>query len=75
MKDLTIGEIFAFRYRLMYRDQAERVVVVTFVHGARDFATWRQGQESALESSGHVRLLRRAMHRREHLDQIEEAPR
>jgi hypothetical protein len=47
MNDPTVGEIFAFRYRFMYRDQAERVVVVAFVHGARDFATWRQGQESA----------------------------
>jgi hypothetical protein len=29
--------------------------------------------EAVLEASGCVRLLRRAMHRREHLDQIEEA--
>ncbi len=29
--------------------------------------------EVAIEASGRVRLLRRAMHRREHLDQIEEA--
>jgi hypothetical protein len=29
--------------------------------------------EAAIEASGHVRLLRRAMHRREHLDRIESA--
>jgi plasmid stabilization system protein ParE len=44
--DPVIREIFVFRYRLAYRVEAERVVVVAFVHGARDFATWRQGQDS-----------------------------
>ena len=44
--DPAIREIFVFRYRLMYRIEDERVVVVAFVHGARDFATWRQGQDS-----------------------------
>jgi toxin ParE1/3/4 len=46
MNDPTIREIVVFRYRLMYRVENERVVVVAFVHGARDFATWRQGQDS-----------------------------
>jgi plasmid stabilization system protein ParE len=41
----AIREILVFRYRLMYRVESERVVVVAFVHGARDFATWRQGQD------------------------------
>jgi len=31
------------------------------------------GLEAAIEASGRVRILCRAMHRREHLDQIEEA--
>lgn len=44
--DPAIREIFVFRYRLMYRVEHERVVVVAFVHGARDFATWRRGQDS-----------------------------
>ena len=44
--DPVIREIFVFRYRLMYRVEGERVVVVAFVHGARDFATWRHGQDS-----------------------------
>jgi plasmid stabilization system protein ParE len=44
--DPVIREVFVFRYRLMYRVEDERVVVVAFVHGARDFTTWRQGQDS-----------------------------
>ncbi len=44
--DPVIREIFVFRYRLMYRVEDERVVVVAFVHGARDFATWRQERDS-----------------------------
>ena len=42
--DLSIRELPVFRYRLMYLVEAERVVVLAFVHGARDFATWRQEQ-------------------------------
>jgi len=42
----VIREILVFRYRLMYRVEDARVVVVAFVHGARDFATWRHGQNS-----------------------------
>ena len=38
----SVREMFVFRYRLMYRVEAERVVVVAFLHGARDFATWRK---------------------------------
>lgn len=43
--DPVIREIFVFRYRLMYRVENTRVVVVAFVHGTRDFATWRRGQD------------------------------
>jgi len=46
LNDPDIREIFVFRYRLMYRVEDERVVVVAFLHGARDFATWRQSQSS-----------------------------
>jgi hypothetical protein len=45
MNDPAIRELVVFRYRLMYRVEHVRVVVVAFVHGARDFATWRQGQD------------------------------
>ena len=46
LNDPTIREILVFRYRLMYRVETVRVVVVAFGHGARDFATWRQEQDS-----------------------------
>ena len=46
LNDPDIREIFVFRYRLMYRVEDERVVVAAFLHGARDFATWRQSQSS-----------------------------
>ena len=46
MNDPAIREILVFRYRLMYRVENRRVVVVAFVHGARDFATWRQEHDS-----------------------------
>jgi toxin ParE1/3/4 len=42
--DSSIRELPVFRYRLMYRVEAERVVIVAFIHGARDFAAWRQEQ-------------------------------
>jgi toxin ParE1/3/4 len=38
--DPAIRETFVFRYRLLYRVEPERVLVLAFVHGARDFATW-----------------------------------
>jgi plasmid stabilization system protein ParE len=44
--DSSIREVFVFRYRLMYRVEHERVVIVAFVHGTRDFATWRREQDS-----------------------------
>lgn len=45
LNDPAIREIFVFRYRLLYQVQDERVLVVAFLHGARDFATWRQSQD------------------------------
>ncbi|MEX1130293.1 MAG: type II toxin-antitoxin system RelE/ParE family toxin [Vicinamibacterales bacterium] len=44
--DPAVRETFVFRYRLMYRVEPERVLVLAFLHGARDFATWRQGRDS-----------------------------
>jgi hypothetical protein len=37
-----IREVFAFRYRLMYRVEPKAVTIVAFIHGARDFAQWRR---------------------------------
>jgi plasmid stabilization system protein ParE len=44
LEDPTIREVFVHRYRLLYRIEPDRVVVVAFLHGARDFAKWRQDQ-------------------------------
>jgi toxin ParE1/3/4 len=41
----AIRELIVLRYRLMYRVDDQHVVIVAFLHGARDFATWRQGQD------------------------------
>jgi toxin ParE1/3/4 len=39
-----LRELFVFDYRLLYRVRPDEVVVVAYLHGARDFATWRQEQ-------------------------------
>ncbi|MBK7952399.1 MAG: type II toxin-antitoxin system RelE/ParE family toxin [Deltaproteobacteria bacterium] len=39
----SIREIFVFRYRLLYRVGSDRVTVIAFLHGARDFERWRRG--------------------------------
>ena len=44
LNDSDVRELFVFRYRLIYRVLPDQVVVEAFLHGARDFATWRQGQ-------------------------------
>ena len=38
----SIREVFVGRYRLMYQVRASEVVILTFLHGARDFAKWRK---------------------------------
>lgn len=40
--DVTLRELFVYRYRLLYRVRDERVVIVAFLHGARDFEKWRR---------------------------------
>ena len=40
-----VCEVFVFKYRLLYEVGENRVTVVAFLHGARDFATWRQNQK------------------------------
>lgn len=41
----SIREVFVFRYRLMYRIEADQVTVIAFVHSARDFERWRRDSE------------------------------
>jgi toxin ParE1/3/4 len=45
LDDPAIREVFVHRYRLLYRIERSRVVVVAFLHGARDFAKWRHGRD------------------------------
>jgi len=42
--DRAVREVFVRRYRLPYRIEEDRVIVLAFLHGARDFTTWRQSQ-------------------------------
>jgi len=44
LNDPAIREVFVHKYRLQYEVGNSRVLVVAFLHGARDFATWRQSQ-------------------------------
>jgi plasmid stabilization system protein ParE len=45
LRQSDLRELFVFDYRLMYRVAADRVVVVAFLHGARDFATWQRERQ------------------------------
>jgi toxin ParE1/3/4 len=44
LNDPAIREVFVSRYRLQYEVGEARVLVVAFLHGARDFAAWNQSQ-------------------------------
>jgi toxin ParE1/3/4 len=44
--DSGLRELFVFRYRLLYRVGDGKVIIVAFLHGARDFVTWRDEQGS-----------------------------
>ena len=46
LNQTDLRELFVFDYRLLYRVRPEEVVVVAYLHGARDFATWRQERRS-----------------------------
>ncbi len=39
--DPAIREVFVGRYRLLYEVRSSQVLILTFLHGARDFAKWR----------------------------------
>ena len=45
LNDPAIREVFVHKYRLQYEVGNSRVLVVAFLHGARDFTTWREGQK------------------------------
>jgi toxin ParE1/3/4 len=42
--DPAIREIFVGRYRFLYEVTPSDVLILAFLHGARDFAKWRREQ-------------------------------
>jgi len=40
--DAAIREVFVGKYRLLYEVTPSQVLILTFLHGARDFAKWRE---------------------------------
>jgi len=44
LNDQRIREVFVFRYRLLYEVHPQEVRIVAFLHGARDFDSWRRRQ-------------------------------
>ena len=44
LNDPSIREVFVYKYWLQYEVGEARVLVVAFLHGARDFAAWQQSQ-------------------------------
>ena len=46
--DPALRELAVYKYRLLYRIREDQVVIRAFLHGARDFSTWRQEQTSEL---------------------------
>jgi toxin ParE1/3/4 len=44
LKDPAIREVFVHKYRLQYEVGNSTVLIVAFLHGARDFAAWRESQ-------------------------------
>jgi toxin ParE1/3/4 len=45
LNDPTIREVFVSKYRLQYEVGDLLVLIVAFLHGARDFATWKESQD------------------------------
>lgn len=42
LNEPSIREVFVRRYRLLYEVSSEEVRVLAILHGARDFARWRE---------------------------------
>lgn len=45
LDDAITRELFVHDFRLMYEVSSTSVLIVAFVHGARDFETWRRERE------------------------------
>jgi toxin ParE1/3/4 len=44
----TLRELSVYDYRLLYRLRDDRVIIRAFLHGSRDFSTWRREQAPEL---------------------------
>ena len=42
--DPSIREVFVYRYRLIYEVRTETLIIQAILHGARDFAKWRESR-------------------------------
>jgi plasmid stabilization system protein ParE len=42
LHQLNVRELIVQRYRLIYETFDKKVEILAFIHGARDFAKWRQ---------------------------------
>jgi len=40
----SVREVFVFRYRLIYEVTETDVIILAFLHGARDFDRWMSGR-------------------------------
>lgn len=40
----SVREVFVYRYRLVYEVRDDEVSILVVLHGARDFAKWREGR-------------------------------
>ncbi len=45
LDDATTRELFVNDFRLLYEVSGSHVLILAFVHGARDFETWRRERE------------------------------
>lgn len=43
--DSRIREVFVHSYRLIYDVKESEARIITFLHGSRDFARWRQSRQ------------------------------
>lgn len=44
LADSSIRELLVLKFRLLYRVSDDKVTVVAFLRGVRDFATWQEDQ-------------------------------
>jgi plasmid stabilization system protein ParE len=44
----ALRELLVYQYRLLYGIRNDRVVILAFLHGARDFSKWRREQSPEL---------------------------